>query len=161
MKEKIATSGAYFLLSGVLVLCDQLIKQWAQTSLKQVGSITLIDGMIGLRYAENTGAAFSAFSGETVLLSLLSLAVCIAIVCWLAFCRQAFWGMKISLSMILAGGIGNLIDRVARGFVVDLFEVLFIRFAIFNAADIFITLGAVGMFIILMFGGRKCGNMEN
>ena len=67
---------------------------------------------------------------------------------------------KLSLSMVLAGGVGNLSDRVARGYVVDYIELQFMRFAIFNAADVFITVGAALLFVALLCGGERNGRMD-
>ena len=68
---------------------------------------------------------------------------------------------KLSLSMIFAGGVGNLIDRIRLGYVIDFFELQFMDFAIFNVADICITIGAALLFIALMRGGEGNARMEN
>ena len=161
MRERIRKSAGYLCLSALLIGIDQLVKRWAYVSLRPTDGIPLIPGLIGLRYAENTGAAFSVFSGSTLLLTLFSLIVCIALVVWLVRRLEMKWTLRLPLSAVLAGGVGNLIDRAMYGYVVDMFEFQFIRFAIFNVADICITLGAIGLLAALMFGGDEHGHVEN
>ena len=161
MRERIRKSAGYLCLSALLIGIDQLVKRWAYVSLRPTDGIPLIPGLIGLRYAENTGAAFSVFSGSTLLLTLISLIVCIALVVWLVRRPEMKWTLRLPLSVVLAGGVGNLIDRAMYGYVVDMFEFQFIRFAIFNVADICITLGAIGLLAALMFGGDEHGHVEN
>ena len=161
MRERIRKSAGYLCLSALLIGIDQLVKRWAYVSLRPTDGIPLIPGLIGLRYAENTGAAFSVFSGSTLLLTLFSLIVCIALVVWLVRRPEMKWTLRLPLSVVLAGGVGNLIDRAMYGYVVDMFEFQFIRFAIFNVADICITLGAIGLLAALMFGGDEHGHVEN
>ncbi len=145
----------------VLLLVDVLVKTWASRSLKPIGELPIWDGVIGFRYAENTGAAFSALSGATGLLSAVSLIVCLAVagvlMCW----RDSSRMMNLCLTLILAGGVGNLIDRMRLGYVVDMFEFQFMQFAVFNVADVYITVGAALLFLVLMLGGDKHERVEN
>lgn len=149
----------WLMLSAALFAADYFSKRWAESFLKGSERRVLIPGVLGLRYAENTGAAFSALSGATVFLSLVSVAVCIAVAVYMVI-RSQKWFMQLPLSMILAGGLGNLIDRVTCGFVIDYFELLFVRFAIFNLADIYITVGAAALMLALLFGGEQIGRMD-
>lgn len=145
----------------LLLLADRISKLWVQTVLRPIGTMPLLPGFIMLRYAENTGAAFSAFSGATVFLSFLSIAVCIGIAAWILYRPQCGKLLCGGLSTVLAGGLGNLIDRIAYGYVVDFLELQFIHFAIFNVADICITVGAGLIFIALLVDGReKNGGMD-
>lgn len=161
MAGNIKRTTGYFLLSGALVAADQMVKRWAYHVLRPVGEIPLIRGLIGLRYAENTGAAFSAFSGATELLGVFSLIVCAALAVWMIRRPGMPSAMMISLAAIMAGGVGNLIDRAALGYVIDLFEFQFVRFAVFNVADICITLGSIGLFISILLGGDDHGRMAD
>ncbi len=161
MKRKNWSLAAYLVFSAVLLLVDIFSKRWAQRVLAPAGSMPLIEGLIALRYAENTGAAFSAFSGATAILSVFSLAVCIAVLVYMIRHPELNGLTKCSLSMVLAGGVGNLIDRMMRGYVVDFFEFLFVEFAIFNVADICITVGAALLFIALLRGGDTNARMED
>jgi len=151
----------WLILSFILLLTDIFSKKWAETVLAPVREIPWIDGVIGFRYAENTGAAFSAFSGSTLLLGVVSLAVCASILIYILRHPGMNWLTNLSLSMLLAGGTGNLIDRFCRGYVVDFFEFQFVDFAVFNVADIYITTGAVLLFLALLFGGEHNGRLES
>ncbi len=143
------------LLAAALIAMDAASKLWAIDALKPIGSMPLLDGIIGLRYARNFGAAFSAFSGAGTLLIIFSLIVCAGVAVYLMKNIEMPLVEGISLTMIFSGGIGNLIDRVVRGYVVDFFEFQFMEFAIFNVADVLITAGAVLLFIALLCGGNE------
>ena len=161
MKKRKAALAAYLIGGAVLLLADILSKRWAETVLAPAGSMPMIEGVIALRYAENTGAAFSAFSGAMALLSIFSLAVCVAVLAYMIWHPEMDGLIKCSLSMVLAGGVGNLIDRITRGYVVDFFEFQFVEFAIFNVADICITMGAALLFIALLRGGDTKSRLED
>ena len=102
--------------------------------------ITLIPGVIRLRYAENTGAAFSMLSGHPWLLGVLSLLIIAGAFLFLRKKNIPVLAMT-GLMMMLGGAAGNMVDRFATGFVPDMIEVLFVRFAIFNVADSFLCIG--------------------
>lgn len=161
MKLSKMKSAGWFALSATLVFIDQLSKGWASGVLKGLRSLPLIEGVVGLRYAENTGAAFSSFSGAIDLLIAFSLVVCVTVAVHMLRHPEENIAMQLSLSLILAGGVGNLIDRIHCGYVVDFIELQFVDFAIFNAADIFITSGAVLLFIVLMLGGERNARMDH
>jgi signal peptidase II len=138
---------------AALVFIDVLIKGWAIETLKPLGSMDFLKigdtDIIGFRYAENTGAAFSAFNGAGTILSVV-VSVILAGVIFYAFTEKHKTIFKtICYVMIVSGGIGNLIDRFKQGYVVDYIEVRLFDFAIFNFADILITVGAF-MYIIAM-----------
>ena len=102
--------------------------------------ILLIPGVVRLRYAENTGAAFSMFSGYPWLLGVLSLLIIAGGFLFLR--KKALPGLAVTgLMMMLGGAAGNMVDRFATGFVPDMIELLFVRFAIFNVADSFLCIG--------------------
>ncbi len=161
MENKKTETAVFLGFSALLLLIDWFSKRWAQTTLAVVKTMPLIKGVIGLRYAENTGAAFSAFAGATTLLSAFSALVCIAVLIYLFKHPELDRLSKLSLSMVFAGGVGNLIDRIRLGYVVDFFELQFMDFAIFNVADICITVGAALLFIALLRGGEGHARMEN
>lgn len=133
----------YMLLAALIVLADQLLKNWAVHNLQGAGSVKLIPGILNLYYAENTGAAFSMFRDMRWTLSIVSVAA-VGLILYIILSKK-FPGKvaTLSLCMILGGAVGNLIDRVFNGFVVDMLEFAFIRFAIFNLADVFVTCGGV------------------
>ena len=135
----------------VLVALDQLIKLLVIDYLKPIGSLPLIDGFIQLNYAENTGAAFGSFSGYTNLLSIFTFVLIIVGTLALMLKKIKFGVEYVCVALIIAGGLGNLIDRVFRGFVVDYIEPLFIDFAIFNFADILVTCSAFALIFWLIY----------
>lgn len=135
----------------VLVVADQIIKLLVIEHLEPIGSLPLIDGIIQLNYAENTGAAFGSFSEHTNFLSIFTFFVIIAGVLYLFIKKKKLDVEYVCISLIIAGGIGNLVDRVLRGFVVDYIEFLFIDFAIFNFADILVTCSSVVLVIWLIY----------
>lgn len=140
---------------AVLVSLDQIIKLLVIKYLEPIGSLPLIDGFIQLNYAENTGAAFGSFSGYTWILSLFTLVVIVAGLVYILKGKVKFGVEYVCITLILAGGLGNLIDRISRGFVVDYIEPLFIDFAIFNFADILVTCSAVVLIIWMLYGIYK------
>lgn len=134
---------------GVVAL-DQGSKFLAVRYLTSSRPVTLIPGVLGLRYAENTGMAFSMFAGKSWLLGLCSLGL--LVLAWLFLRRYALGKVAGSAAMLMLGGaVGNLIDRFLHGYVVDMFEVLLFRFAIFNVADVALTLGAVLLGITILW----------
>lgn len=129
---------------------DQFTKFLAVTYLKGSEPFEFIRGVVRFTYSENTGMAFSMFSGARRVFVALTVVVCVGIL-WYLFsnrCRSLwlYW----SLGVVCAGGLGNLIDRVLYGYVVDFIEPVFINFAIFNIADCAVTLGAVSLIAYLI-----------
>lgn len=147
----------YYILSILLVGIDQLVKWWVRSSIPLGQSIPFLPYVMDLTYTQNTGAAFSSFSGMTSLLTVVSLgaSVAIAVLLWKNF-FPGVWG-KLSLSLILAGAVGNLIDRAFLGFVTDMFETTFIRFAVFNVADICVVVGGflMAVYVVLLWDKEK------
>ncbi|MBQ8003533.1 MAG: signal peptidase II [Oscillospiraceae bacterium] len=135
----------------LLTALDQGTKLWAVKVLEKVGEIPLIEGVFNLRYVENTGAAFSILQGKTLLLTVIPVVACILIIYMLLSKRihskTGQWG----LVLILSGALGNLIDRIFRGAVVDMFDFELINFPVFNVADICVTVGAVLFFVYAIF----------
>ncbi len=139
------------IIIAALVAIDQLIKLLVIEHLEPIGSLTLIDGFIRLKYAENTGAAFGSFSGKTSFLSIFTFVIIILALIYLFVKKRKVDVEYVCISLIIAGGLGNLVDRVFRGFVVDYIEPLFIDFAIFNFADILVTCSCIVLVIWLIY----------
>ena len=111
----------------------------------------LIPGVIGLRYAENKGIAFSMLSGQPWLTGFLSLAIIIA--AFLLLRKKQLRPLPLTgLMMMLGGAAGNMIDRFVHGYVPDMIEFLFVNFAIFNVADACLCIGCALVIIHLLFG---------
>ena len=127
---------------AAIAAVDQLIKIAVLNSSLVSGEVsTVIDGFLQWRYVENTGAAFSLFTGKTALLSVFT-AVVLLVGFYLIIAKKIKSKVALaSVVMLMGGGLGNLIDRIFRHFVVDYIEVLFIDFPVFNFADCFVTVG--------------------
>ena len=133
----------YLLLAAIIVAADRLAKNWAVLNLRGRGTVDFVPGILNLYYAENTGAAFSILRNQRWLFIGVSIIAVIVIIYIILFKKiKSVWGL-LPLSLVLGGAIGNLIDRIFKGYVVDMFEFAFVRFAIFNIADIFVTDGGV------------------
>lgn len=150
-------SGIYYAVAALLVAADQVSKHWARVSLPGAGTVELIPGLVGLTYVENTGMAFSSFSGATALLAAVSLAAAVALAA--AIYQKVFYHVfgQVMLTLLLAGALGNLIDRALVGYVTDMIQLLFVHFAVFNVADICVTAGAVGLIVYLFFFESEAG----
>lgn len=136
---------------AVLVALDQIIKLLVIKYLKPIGILNVIDGFIRLNYDENTGAAFGSFSKYTAILSIVTSVVIVVGIVLLLSGKIRFGVEYVSITIILAGGMGNLVDRIFRGYVIDYIEPLFVDFAIFNFADILITCGAAVLIGWMLF----------
>lgn len=143
----------YFIIAVLMILLDQAVKYWAYTSLQAQHTIPLIENVFHLTYVENRGAAFSMFAQFDSRWIFIALAVVITIVIIVALRKhwlQTALG-RWSLVLVAAGAIGNAIDRVVHGFVVDFFDFRLIHFPVFNVADIFICVGGVLFVLYFMF----------
>ena len=141
----------YFILTAALVALDQLVKYLVLQNIAPGARIPFIPHIVELTYVENTGAAFSLFAEHTWILALISLvmSLVLAAALWKNFFRHPVG--KVTLALLLAGAVGNLIDRVFRGFVVDMFNVLFMNFAVFNVADICVVVGGIAAAVYYLF----------
>lgn len=134
----------------LIIAFDQITKYLATAQLKGGKTVQFIPDVVQFRYAENTGMAFSLLSGARWIFIVLTVAVCVGVL-WYMFsdrCKNLwlYW----SLGVVVSGGLGNLIDRVRFGYVVDFIEPTFMNFAVFNIADSAVTLGAASMIIYLV-----------
>lgn len=140
----------------VLLGADQLIKYWAIESLQAVGTIPLIPGALHLTYRENTGAAFSILNEHTWLLIVITSAVMLFLLYLVVAKKFTAPLMTWGLCLIISGGLGNLIDRLFRGFVVDYVDFRLINFAVFNLADCCVVIGTgLVLLYFLFFEGKK------
>ena len=135
---------------ALLVGLDQLIKYLVITNVKPVDAVPVIDNILQFRYVENTGAAFSILSEKTWLLSLITGVMIIGALLYLFITRPKSKLLTTSIILVVSGGLGNLIDRIFRGYVVDFIEYLFMEYAVYNFADILVTIGAV-LLVIAIF----------
>lgn len=135
----------------LLVGIDQIIKLWASQTLAAVGSIPVIEGVFEFSYVENRGAAFGILQDQRWIFIVLTIAVVLAAV-WLLFSgRVKSWLVRIPIILALAGGVGNLIDRIWHGYVVDMFYFKLIDFAVFNFADVCVVVGCIWLILSILF----------
>ncbi len=129
----------------ILIVIDQLTKYAAVVTVKGKDPIEFLFGLFQFTYVENTGAAFSSFSNSTTLLTVATVIILIGCLILLLTKKIKSKFMNVCLALVIAGGIGNVIDRIANGYVVDFINPLFVDFAVFNFADCCITVGAILM----------------
>ena len=142
-------------LAGILIgVClDQFTKYLAVLHLKGQAPLVLIDGVFQLEYLENRGAAFGLFQGQR-LFFFLSAGVILAIVVWFYLrvpMERRYLVLRILAVLIVAGAIGNFIDRLRLGYVVDFFYFCLIDFPIFNVADIYVTVSTFVLLFVMFF----------
>lgn len=145
----------YFILTIFLIVLDQVVKYLVRANIPLGGHVPFLPHLLELTYVRNTGAAFSILAQHTWVLTLVSLVVVIAmaVALWRKVLRHPLG--VIPAVMVLSGGVGNLIDRVLFGYVTDMFNTLFMNFAVFNVADICITVGGLWLVVYVIFGYEK------
>lgn len=156
----------YFVIGAVVLLIDVLTKLWAKMCFAEIVTIPVIEDIFHLTYVENRGAAFGVFQGQRIFFILVAIAVAVLVVYIAARYKNKPWMLNLGLSFLSAGALGNTIDRIWRGYVVDLFDFRLIDFPVFNVADIFVCLGAGLLAVFFVFfeekyKKRECENDEN
>lgn len=141
----------YLIISLLFVAADYLTKYAVITNMSLGKTIPLWEGVFHLTHIRNTGAAFSIMSGQRFFLIALPLIVIIAIIACIIAKKPKNKLLLLSFSMIVSGGIGNLIDRIRFGYVVDFLDFCLINFPVFNVADIWVTCGAALFIFLLLF----------
>ena len=133
----------YVILLAVCIGGDQLLKWWVTSHLDVGQSAPLLPGIVRLTRLHNTGAAWSSFSGKTGLLAAVTIVLMAAVV-YLVVKKIVRHPLGLTSAMlVLGGGAGNMIDRLCRGYVVDMFDLEFMSYPIFNLADIFVVIGVL------------------
>ena len=144
------------LLSAFIVAADQLTKIWVVANIPLHTSLPAIDGLFHLTYVQNTGAAFSALEGMQWLFALVFAIFTAGLIWEFSKKRMPFLPFeRWCILAIWAGGLGNMLDRVRLGYVVDMIAVDFIEFPVFNVADCFITCGCIALMVSLIFFNRE------
>ena len=136
-----------FLIAGIVVVIDQVTKAIATTHLRCETSLTLIGKICSLTLVNNTGAAFGLFKNQTVVFILIS-AIAIIFIGFYLIKRKV--GYYLPMALILGGAVGNLIDRLRFGHVIDFIDFHF--WPVFNVADSCITIGAIILFFLIIRG---------
>lgn len=129
------------IMVGIVAL-DQLTKWLAVIYLQPVDTVPIWQDVLHLTYAENRGAAFGIFSNSRWIFMVFSTVAIVGLLIYLIFFRPKSRYVQITLALIIGGGIGNMIDRILLGYVIDFIDFTLINFAIFNVADSFVTVGA-------------------
>ena len=146
----------YSLFVLAIVAADQITKYLVVANIPLYGDVSFLPGVLGLTYVQNTGAAFSAFQGMQWLFAVIFLLFTAAVL-WeyfkkpMGFTRFERW----CIAAIYGGGLGNMIDRVRQGYVVDMQETEFMEFPVFNLADCFITCGCIALIAHLFFWNKS------
>ena len=142
----------WFAVMAVTVFLDQLTKYLTILHLKPIDTLPIIEDVFHLTYVENTGAAFGMMKDARWVFMITSTVAIVGILIYMF--RRTYvkkekmpWMEALSLSLIVGGGIGNMIDRTTLGYVVDMIDCRFINFAVFNVADSFVCVGA-GLMIL-------------
>lgn len=137
------TYALYMAVLLVLVGCDQWLKSWTVSHLPLGESTGFLPGFMQLTRVHNYGAAWSSLSGKTVLLIVVT-AILLVAVAYLLVRRIVRHPLGLTAALlILGGGVGNIIDRIRHGYVVDMFDLLLFDYPVFNLADCFVVVGVI------------------
>lgn len=145
----------YLVISLLVVIADQGLKNYIVTNFKIGDEHTVIPGILSFTYLQNDGAAWNIFSGQMILFYLISIAAIAVVVYYLFNPKYKNWLFDTGLALVLGGIIGNFLDRLHLKYVIDMLQLDFVQFNIFNIADSAITVGIVLVFIYLIFMSEK------
>ena len=142
---------AFSLFAAGIVAADQITKYLTVANIALYEDVPFIPGLLQLTYVQNTGAAFSSFEGQQWLFALIFAVFTVLIIreCiknTMGFTTFEWW----CIAAVYGGGLGNMIDRIRMGYVVDMIETTYVEFPVFNVADCFITCGCILMMIHLV-----------
>ena len=139
-----------------VVVADQITKYLTVANIALYQDVEFIPGLLGLTYVQNTGAAFSSFEGQQWLFALVFVAFT-GMILWEYFKKpQPFSKFeRWCIAAIYGGGLGNMVDRVRLGYVVDMLETKFMVFPVFNVADCFITCGCIALLVSLILFNKE------
>ena len=142
----------YVVVAALIVAADGLMKGWIVANVPEYGERAFLPGIMSLTNHHNYAAAFSLFASLRVPILILT-GVFVALVIW-ALVTDRIPGTlpRLCAGMVLGGAVGNAVDRLTLGYVVDMFRTDFVNYAIFNVADIFITVGGIVFCVCLIFG---------
>ena len=146
----------FSLFAALIVAADQYTKYLTVANIALYEKLPFIPGFLRFTYVQNTGAAFSSFSGMQWLFALI-FAVFTALILWEYFKKPMPFSKfdRWCIAAVYGGGLGNMIDRVRLGYVVDMIETEFITFPVFNVADCFITCGCIALLVSLVFFNKN------
>ena len=143
-----------FLIFILLTIFDQFSKYLAVKHLKK-GSIALIDGVFELSYLENKGAAWGILSGKISFFTIITIIILVGIICIIVKINKnagkKYFVLQILLTILSSGAVGNFIDRVGQGYVVDFLYFKLIDFPVFNIADCYVTVSVAVLLFMMLF----------
>ena len=146
----------YVFLFLILLIIDQYSKFIVDSTLSVGETVPVIDNFFNLTYVQNRGVAFGLFQGKIDIVSILALvAICLILFYFCKNFKKISFLERIAYTMIFAGAIGNMIDRLFRGFVIDMLDFRGIWSFIFNFADVWINIGVVLIIVEHVFFNRK------
>ncbi|WP_247921643.1 signal peptidase II [Streptococcus sp. oral taxon 431] len=146
MKKRGVVAG----IIAVLIVIDQLVKAYVVQNIALGEIKSWIPNLVSLTYLQNRGAAFSMLQDQQWFFALITFVVMGVAVWYLHKHIEDSWWLVTGLVLIIAGGLGNFIDRISQGFVVDMFHLDFINFAIFNVADSYLTVGVIVLVLAML-----------
>lgn len=138
------------IVAAVIAIADQIIKYFVFSNLKPIGAVSVIDNLLSLTYVENRGVAFGMFSDMRWLFIALTIVVIALVIIIMFYKKPSSKLFYVSSALIIGGGIGNLIDRIRLGYVIDYLSVSFFP-PVCNFADYCITVGTVLLVIYVLF----------
>ncbi len=146
----------------LFIALDRLSKVWAGQWLlaRHSGIAEALPGVFRFHYAENTGVAFSMLKDGRWVIIALNVLLIAAVIAFLIIRKPKGRLLRLGLCMVVAGGAGNLIDRIALGYVIDFIELTFMRFAVFNVADMFLSVGVAMAAIGVLVKGESAGGVD-
>ncbi len=153
-----------FVIVGAIVLLgiDQLVKYLTVLCVKPAVTVPIIQDVFHLTYVENRGAAFGVLQERLGLFVIITLVFIIGVFWFLVRYKPQSKLLLTSLALLVGGALGNFLDRIIRGYVVDMFDFRLIHFAVFNAADVFVVVGAILLACYLIFvEGKKEKQMSS
>ena len=151
----------YYTLGVLLILSDVFTKHMATRFLKNGESIEVLDSILRLSYVENTGAAFGIMKDMRWFFVFVTFVLLIFLFIWFRRSLQKGFILRIGMLLVISGALGNLVDRILFGYVVDFIDFYIIKFPVFNLADCFICIGSTALCIHYLFIEKDIKNEQN
>lgn len=152
---------SYLVVSIILVIIDQLTKYLTVQNIDLYEVVEVIPNIVSFTYIQNTGAAFSILEGQMWFFYIVTIVVVAGLIYYMYTEAKEDKLLGFLLSLILAGAIGNFIDRLFLQYVVDMIKLEFIDFAIFNVADSYLSVGVILLLIYTLYDERKTLKEDN
>jgi len=146
-----------YVISALLIIIDQATKYITVSKLKPLGSVEIIKGILSFTYVENKGAAFGILQNARWVFILATIIIIAALIVYKIKFKVKSKTFNYSSALLISGGIANLIDRIFLGYVVDMIEVTFIEYPMFNFADCCVVVGAILLCIYVLKTETKKG----